>query len=41
MAALIPNARIELLEGLPHNIGDAAPERCVRVLLEFLAARGG
>lgn len=41
MAALIPSARLELLQGLPHNIGDAVPERCVHVLLDFLAVQGG
>lgn len=37
MQALIPDARLVSLEGMPHNIGDAAPESCVRLLLEFLA----
>jgi pimeloyl-ACP methyl ester carboxylesterase len=40
MQALIPDARLLSLEGMPHNIGDAAPEACVRALLEFLAERG-
>lgn len=41
MAALIPDARLVSLEGMPHNIGDAAPATCVATLLDFLAARGG
>jgi pimeloyl-ACP methyl ester carboxylesterase len=40
MEALIPDARLVSLEGLPHNIGDAAPEACVHELLRFLAERG-
>jgi hypothetical protein len=24
-------------EGMPHNIGDAAPERCAQEVLRFLA----
>lgn len=41
MAAKILDARLELLHGQAHNIGDAAPEACARLLLDFLAARGG
>jgi pimeloyl-ACP methyl ester carboxylesterase len=41
MAGRIPDARLELLHGQAHNIGDAAPAACVRLLLDFLAARGG
>jgi 3-oxoadipate enol-lactonase len=36
MQARIPDATLVSLEGMPHNIGDAAPERCLRVLLAFL-----
>lgn len=38
--ARIPDATLVSLEGMPHNIGDAAPETCVRLLLDFLATRG-
>ena len=41
MQALIPDARLVSLDGMPHNIGDSAPETCVRTLLEFLASRSG
>lgn len=37
MAHRIPNARLVSFEGMPHNIGDAAPERCAREVLRFLA----
>ncbi|PWS36348.1 alpha/beta hydrolase [Falsiroseomonas bella] len=40
MQKLIPDARLVSLEGMPHNIGDAAPEACTAALLEFLSARG-
>lgn len=36
MQALIPDARLISLEGMPHNIGDAAPQACVEALLGFL-----
>jgi pimeloyl-ACP methyl ester carboxylesterase len=39
MQALIPDARLISLEGMPHNIGDAAPEVCVKALLDFLPER--
>lgn len=41
MKALIPDATLVSLDGMPHNIGDAAPAACTRELLDFLAARGG
>jgi len=40
MARLIPNAELVSFEGMPHNIGDAAPERCAREVLRFLEGRG-
>lgn len=39
MRARIPDAKLVSLDGMPHNIGDAAPEACVRALLDFLGAR--
>jgi pimeloyl-ACP methyl ester carboxylesterase len=36
MQKLIPNARLISLQGMPHNIGDAAPQACVSALLDFL-----
>jgi pimeloyl-ACP methyl ester carboxylesterase len=41
MAHLIPRARLVSFEGMPHNIGDAAPERCAQEVLRFLAEIGG
>ncbi len=35
----IPDCDFRVYEGLPHNITDAAPERCARDLKEFLLAR--
>ncbi len=40
MAHAIPKARLVSFEGMPHNIGDAAPERCAREVLAFLAGQG-
>ncbi len=37
MQRLIPDATLVSLPGMPHNIGDAAPEACVGELLAFLA----
>jgi pimeloyl-ACP methyl ester carboxylesterase len=37
MARAIPGARLVTFEGMPHNIGDAAPERCAQEVLRFLA----
>ena len=39
MAHAIPNARLVSFEGMPHNIGDAAPERCAQEVLRFLAGQ--
>ena len=39
MHAAIPHAELILLDGMAHNIGDAAPERCSAELLRFLAAQ--
>lgn len=39
MARAIPNAELIAFEGMPHNIGDAAPERCAREVLRFLAGQ--
>lgn len=36
----IPDAALISYDGMPHNIGDAAPERCTADLLAFLARRG-
>ncbi len=41
MRARIPGAELISYAGMPHNIGDAAPERCAADLLAFLARRGG
>ncbi len=40
MANSIPDSELVSYEGMPHNIGDAAPERCARDVLRFIAARG-
>jgi 3-oxoadipate enol-lactonase len=37
----IADSELISYEGMPHNIGDAAPERCAADLLAFLARRGG
>ena len=36
MAKAIPNAELVVFEGMPHNIGDAAPERCAAEALRFI-----
>lgn len=37
MRDLIPNSELLTYEGMPHNLGDAVPERCARDVLDFLA----
>lgn len=39
MARAIPKAQLVSFEGMPHNIGDAAPERCAQEVLRFIAAQ--
>ena len=39
MAKAIPRAELVVFEGMPHNIGDAAPERCAGELVRFLKAQ--
>ncbi|MBV8193254.1 MAG: alpha/beta fold hydrolase [Alphaproteobacteria bacterium] len=34
--ATMPNARLQVLEGLPFNVMTAAPERCTALTLDFL-----
>ena len=41
MRERIPGSELITYEGMPHNIGDAAPERCAADLLAFLSRRGG
>jgi pimeloyl-ACP methyl ester carboxylesterase len=41
MAAAIPRAELIVFDGMPHNIGDAAPERCAAEALRFLARQAG
>jgi pimeloyl-ACP methyl ester carboxylesterase len=41
MRERIPDAEFLTLEGLPHNICDAVPERCADAVLAFLARRFG
>jgi len=41
MAEAIPDAVVVTYEGMPHNICDTLPERCVGDVLDFLARRGG
>jgi pimeloyl-ACP methyl ester carboxylesterase len=38
MARAIPLAELLVFEGMPHNIGDAAPERCAAALVGFIKA---
>ena len=38
MATAIPNSELVVFEGMPHNIGDAAPERSAREALRFIEA---
>lgn len=33
---LVPNCEFVVLEGMPHNITDTAPDRCAQALLQFL-----
>ena len=40
MAKAIPNAELVVFDHMPHNIGDAAPERCANELVRFLKAQG-
>lgn len=40
MAHAIPHSQLVEYEGMPHNIGDAAPERCAREVLRFIAELG-
>jgi pimeloyl-ACP methyl ester carboxylesterase len=40
MRALIPSAELLTYDGMPHNLGDAVPERCARDLLAFLHRHG-
>jgi pimeloyl-ACP methyl ester carboxylesterase len=40
MAHAIPGARLISFDGMPHNIGDAAPERCAKEVLAFLKGLG-
>jgi len=37
----IPDAKLILYEGMPHNICDIAPERCAADILAFLSERFG
>jgi pimeloyl-ACP methyl ester carboxylesterase len=41
MRARIPDVQLIHYEGLPHNIGEAAPERCATDVLAFLRWRFG
>ena len=41
MGKLIPDAELITYEGMPHNIGDSAPDRCVDDVLAFLNRRFG
>lgn len=41
MRDAIPQAELLTYEGMPHNIGDAVPERCARDVLAFLSRKGG
>lgn len=41
MARLIPKAELVTFEAMPHNIGDAAPERCAEEVLRFLRDKCG
>jgi pimeloyl-ACP methyl ester carboxylesterase len=39
MARQTPRAELVVFEGMPHNIGDAAPERCAAELVRFLMSQ--
>ncbi|RMI17294.1 alpha/beta fold hydrolase [Pseudoroseomonas wenyumeiae] len=41
MEAAIPNAELVVFEGMPHNIGDAAPERSATEALRFIQRHPG
>lgn len=41
MRRLMPRAELLSYEGLPHNLGDAVPERCTRDVLAFLERHAG
>jgi len=41
MRERIPNVEVQMFDGLPHNICDAAPERCADAVLAFLGRRFG
>ena len=41
MRERIPDVQVIAYEGLPHNICDAAPERCAEDVLAFLRWRFG
>lgn len=38
---IVPDCEFVVLEGMPHNITDTAPDRCAQELLRFLRSRGG
>lgn len=40
MRDLIPRSELLVYEGMPHNLGDAVPERCARDVLAFLQRQG-
>lgn len=40
MKAAIANAELVVFDGMPHNIGDAAPERCAAEALRFIRGLG-
>jgi hypothetical protein len=41
MAARIPDAEVISYQGMPHNICDSLPDRCVEDMLAFLRRRFG
>jgi 3-oxoadipate enol-lactonase len=41
MAKAIPASELVVFEGMPHNIGDAAPERCAWEALRFIERHPG
>ena len=41
MRERIPDVQLIAYEGLPHNIGESAPERCAEDVLAFLRRRLG
>jgi pimeloyl-ACP methyl ester carboxylesterase len=40
MRDMIPRAELLTYDGMPHNLGDAVPERCARDVLRFLRRQG-